>query len=162
MRKSLWTWVLALLIGLVVTPRAHADSYADASFTCATSCVDVPADPLVTFPGPTIPVSFFGQNFDVTLDPSDQGTDTYTWGVGSNGSSWDFVITDTTDGKSDTSPWFGDGSNGKPYGYGSVCFTPPPPCVSTPEPSSASLLLLGVGLAFLAWRFMGRSHPQAA
>ena len=161
MRKCLW--MLALLIGLVVTPRAHADSYADASFTCDSSCVDVPTDPLVTFPGPTIPVSFYGQGFDITLDSSDKGTDTYTWGIDTKGSSWDFVITDTTNGKSDYSPWFADGSHGKPYGSGSVCFTPPPPCVSTPEPSSGGLLLLGVGLALLAWRFVGRSsHLQAA
>ena len=160
MRRSFW--IIALFFWVMGAPNARADSYADASFTCDTSCVDVPTDPLVTFPGPTIPVNFYGENFDVTLDPSDQGADTYTWGVGSNGSSWDFVITDTTNGKSDTSGWFTDGSYGKPYGSGSVCFTPPPPCVPTPEPGSGSLMLLGVGTAFLAWRIVGHSRPQAA
>lgn len=155
MRKCLWMW-MALLMGLVVTPRAHADSFADASFTCDSTCVDLPTDPLVTFPGATIPVTFFGQNFDITLDPSDKSTDAYTWSIGSNGSSWDFIITDTITGKSDTSPWFADGSNGQPYGNGSVCFTP------VPEPSSGSLLLLGVGIAVLALRFTGRSHLRAA
>lgn len=155
MRKCLWMW-MAVLMGLVVAPRAHADSFADASFTCDSTCVDLPTDPLVTFPGATIPVTFFGQNFDITLDPSDKSTDAYTWSIGSNGSSWDFIITDTITGKSDTSPWFADGSNGQPYGNGSVCFTP------VPEPSSGSLLLLGVGIAVLALRFTGRSHLRAA
>lgn len=153
MRKSVW--VIALFFLAIGAPNAHADSYADATFTCDASCVDVPTDPVVTFPGPTIPVSFFGETFDITLDPSDEDTDTYTWGVGLNGSSWDFVITDTTNGESDTSPWFADGPDGTPYGSGSVCFT------SVPEPSSGSLLLLGVGITLLALRFMGRSHLQA-
>ena len=157
MRKSVW--IVALLFFWVIgAPKVQADEYADATFTCDTSCVDVPTDPWVSFPSPTIPVNFFGQTFNMTLNQWDQPGDTYAWGVGSNGSSWDFVITDTTNGKSDTSGWFAYGSYGNPYGSGTVCFAPVP----TPEPSSASLLLLGVGILFLAWRIVGHSRLQTA
>jgi len=155
MRKSLW--ILVLLAGVVVAPNAHGQTDADVSFTCATACVSMPTDPLVTFPSPTIPITFFSETFSMTLDPSDKPTDTYTWDVGSSGSSWYFEIDDDTDGIFDRGPWYEIGGFGAPYGNGDVDFT----CLPTPEPSSGSLMLLGVGIAFLAWKFMGRSRPQA-
>jgi len=150
MRK--WLWIMALLFGVVGAPNAQADSSLDATFTCTTSCVSVPTDPSVQFPGPTIPVIFFSETFNVTLNTLDNSTDSYTWGVGSTGSSWYFVINDITNGTSDPGPGFAIGGSGTPYGSGCVYFTTPP--TATPEPGSGSLMLLGVGIAFLLWKFM--------
>jgi len=158
MQKSLW--LLALLVGVVVAPNAQAQTDADVSFTCATSCASMPTDPFVTFPSPTIPITFFSETFNVTLDPSDSPTDTYTWGVESTGSSWYFLIDDNTDGIFDKGPSYSFGGSGAPYGSGGVYFT----CLPTPEPSSGSLMLLGLGIALVSWKwiFMGRSRSQAA
>lgn len=157
MRK--WLWIMALLFGVVGAPNAQADSSLDASFTCTTSCVSVPTDPSVQFPGPIIPVDFFSETFNITLSVLDNPTDTYTWGIGLTGSSWYFQIDDITSGTSDTGPSFVIGGSGTPYGSGSVYFTVGP--TATPEPSSGTLMLLGVGIAFLVSKFMGHSRTQA-
>jgi|SRR5208283_884915 len=143
MRK--WLWIIALFFGVVGAPNALADSYVDASFTCTTSCVSVPTDPTVSFPSPIIPVNFFSETFNMTLNALDNATDTYTWGVESTASSWYFVTNDITNGTSDTGPSFAIGGSGTPYGSGYVCFTPGP----TPEPSPSALLLPGIGLMFV-------------
>ena len=154
MRKYLW---FVLLLGVVLVPTtARADSYADASFTCTGSCVDVPVDPPVTFPSPTIPVSFFGQTFSITLNQLDQDTDIYTWSIVTSGSDWSFLIDDITKDLLDLGPSYVIGNSGTPYGNGGVYFT------STPEPSSGILLLLGAGLMFLAWKFKGYRRPQTS
>jgi hypothetical protein len=146
--------LLLLLLAAVLAPKAHADTYTDASFTCTSSCVDVPVDPPVTFPSPTIPVIFFGQTFSITLNNFDRDTDTYTWGVGSSGSDWYFLIQDITNGLSNIGPSYQIGNSGTPYGNGGVYFT------STPEPGSGILLLLGLAVGFLVWKFKDRSDPQ--
>jgi len=153
MRKSVW--ILALLVGAFGASSAYADSF-DASFTCTTSCVDVPTDPGVIFPGPIIPISFFNQSFTITLNNYDNPTDTFDWSIGTNGSNWDFVITDVTNGYSNSGPSYQyDPSGGTPYGNGCVNFN------TVPEPGSVALLLLGVGMVFVARKRMGQSIFQA-
>ncbi|HTZ75556.1 MAG TPA: PEP-CTERM sorting domain-containing protein [Candidatus Aquilonibacter sp.] len=153
MRKLLSVFLL-LLVGVALAPAAHADTYTDASFTCTSSCVDVPVDPPVIFPSPNIPISFFGQTFSITLNQLDQDTDIFTWSVGTNGSSWYFLIDDITKGLFDIGPSYTIGNSGTPYGGGGVYFT------TTPEPGSGMLLLLGAGIMFLAWKFRGNGRPQ--
>jgi len=153
MRKPLW--ILALLVGALGASSAYADSF-DATFTCTTSCVAVPTDPAVNFPGPIIPVLFFSQSFTITLNNLDTPTDSFMWSIGTNGTGWDFVITDVTNGSSNTGPTFQLGpSGGTPFGSGSVDFN------TVPEPGSVALLLLGVGMVFVARKRMGHSISQA-
>jgi hypothetical protein len=154
MRKSLW--IIALLLAVVAAPSAYADSF-DASFTCTGSCVAVPTDPPVTFPGPNIPISFFSQTFTITLHGQDLPTDSFTWGVKSDSSSWSFVINDLTTGLSDLGPSFNFGQGGgAPYGEGKVCFQ------TAPEPEASALLLLGVGIVLLVRKRMRQGIPQSS
>lgn len=159
-RKSLW--IVGLFLAVLITgfsaPSANADTAADVSFTCSTSCAGVPSDPLVTFPSPNIPINFYGQDFNVILNSLDKSGDTYTWEVESNGSNWYFLINDLTDGFSDQGPSFSISQFGDPFGNGGVEFKG----VATPEPSSASLLLVGLGVAFLAWKLRERNGQAAA
>lgn len=153
MRKSIW--ILALLVGAFGASSAYADSF-DASFTCTTSCVDVPTDPGVSFPGPIIPISFFNQSFSITLNNFDNPGDNYNWNVETNSSGWWFVITDVTNGYSNSGPSFQFGpSGGTPYGSGCMNFT------SVPEPGAMVPLLVGVLMVFVAWKRMGQSISQA-
>ena len=88
---------------------------------------------MVSFPSPTIPINFFSQQFNMTLNSFDLPTDNYTWGVGTSVSSWFFIIDDLTDGKIDDGPSFNFGNFGQPYGSGDVNFD----LTSAPEPNSA-------------------------
>jgi hypothetical protein len=152
MRKSMWVVVL-FVAAVVGAPSAHADSFADVSFTCAASCTSVPTDPLVSFPSPTIPINFFSQQFNMTLNSLDKSSDKYSWEVDWTDSSWFFVINDITNGLRDSGPGFSFDLFGKPHGDGDVNFD----CVSAPEPSSASLCFVGLGIALLGWKFRERS-----
>jgi len=153
MRKSLW--IVALLVGAIVAPNAWADSF-DASFTCTSSCASVPTDPFVWFPSPTIPILFFSENFTITLGSFDSPTDQFTWDVGTNSGGWYFQINDLTNNTFDNGPTCNfDGSHDAPYGAGGVNFD------SVPEPSSVALLLLGVGIVFVARKRTARGLAQA-
>jgi len=153
MRKSIW--ILVLAAAALCVPTARADGF-DASFTCTNSCIDVPTDPLVIFPSPTIPISFFSQTFTITLNSLDAPTDHYQWSVVLNGSVWSLLITDLTRGTSNGSSWFSWGSNPAPYGSGDMNFD------SVSEPSSISLLLLGLGMLLVVQKFVRRGLPQAS
>jgi hypothetical protein len=155
MRKS--SWVVALLLVAINAPGVWADSF-DASFSCTTACVAVPTDPAVTFPSPTIPISFFSQSFTITLNAFDNPTDDFTWGIGTDSSGWHFEINDLTTGWSDDSSSFSFGQDGTPYGNGCVYFDHQ----SMPEPSSLALMLLGIGIVFLARRRLRQSLPRAS
>jgi len=155
MRKSLWILALLLVVALAA-PNVWADSF-DASFTCASSCSSVPTDPFITFPSPNIPISFFGQSFSITLDGSDNPTDSFTWNVVTSGSNWYFQINDVTNGKSDAGAWFSCGGGSAPWGSGDVVFDH----ATAPEPYSGALLLLGLGVVFAVRKFMPRGLPQA-
>lgn len=160
MRKLLWVvgfFLLPTLLG-ILAPGAKADAVVDVSFTCSSSCAAVPTDPAVFFPSPTIPINFFSQQFNVTLNSLDKSSDQYSWQIDWTASSWYFVINDLTDGFGNAGPSFGFGQFGKPFGNGDVDFN----CVATPEPSSAALLLVGLGVAFLAWKFKDRNGRVAA
>ena len=148
MRKTFW--VVGLLLVVAVAPAARADSF-DASFTCTAACASVPTDPVVWFPSPIIPISFYSKTFTVTLNSGDSPTDKYTWGIGSNSSNWYFQINDVTTGWSDSGPSFGfDQWNPAPFGSGCVNFDH----VLAPEPYSGALLLLGIACILLVRRRM--------
>jgi len=151
MRKTIW--ILALAAAALCVPAARADSF-DASFTCTTSCVDVPTDPVVTFPSPTIPIFFFGQTFTITLNALDTPHDSFQWSVVQSGSFWYLLITDLTNGSSNYGQSFSiGGSNSAPFGSGGMWFTDN---VAAPEPSAGFLLVLGVGAVLLLWKLRGR------
>jgi len=158
MRKSFWIIaLLALLLAATGAPSARADSF-DASFTCTGSCVSVPTDPFVSFPSPTIPVFFFSQSFNITLNLLDAPTDTFTWQVGTTSSSWYFEINDVNTGAQNVGPSFSLApGNSAPWGSGGVNFD----CVTVPEPNSIALLLLGVATVFVLRRRMRLALPQA-
>ena len=148
--------IVALLFGVICAPRAYADTF-DATFTCDSICVDTPADPPASFPSPTFPVNFFHHSFSMTLNALDKATDKFTWGVVLSASGWEFVIHDLTNGTTDTSQWFAFDKYGNPYGSGQVLF----PSVATPEPNSSTLLLLGLGIGLLVWKFRGYRRVQS-
>jgi len=158
MRKSFL--ILGLFLAVSFTPRAHADTFADASFTCDSSCIAVPTDPPVSFPSPNIPVNFFNQSFNIILNSFDQSSDNYTWGIGSNNNSWYFIINDLNNGFSDFGPSFLFGNFGIPYGNGHVYFDCNPP-TATPEPGSVGLLLLGLVVALAFRKQLRASRLQA-
>ncbi|HVN07463.1 MAG TPA: PEP-CTERM sorting domain-containing protein [Patescibacteria group bacterium] len=156
MRKAIW--ILALAVAVLYVPTARADGF-DASFTCDSACSDVPTDPYVTFPGPTIPISFLGQSFSMTLNLFDKAGDQYAWTIGIKGTAWYLIITDLTNGLSDFGQSFSFGGNA-PFGGGTVHFDNLP--ANAPEPSSTELLLLGVGMLFAVWKLKQRGLPQAS
>ena len=80
MRKTMWM-IFALLLGAIVAPCARADSV---TFTCVAtayvSCpVAAPTAPNVTFPSPTLDITWDSQTVDITLLSGWLDTDSYSW-----------------------------------------------------------------------------------
>jgi hypothetical protein len=147
MRKSFWI-VLALLVA--GAPVAHADSFA-ATFTGG------PTAPDVTFPSPTLTISFDGSTFSITLPSADLPTDQYTWSkapsvCGVCGTA--FVITDQTTNMATS----GGGSISTEGASGDLTFTPL--TAPAPEPSSLALIPVGLGALLVMRRRMGHSRPS--
>jgi len=147
------------MILAVGAPVAHADSYT-AEFMCTGTCASVPTESSpVTFPAPDFPaLSFFDVFVDIQLPGlSDAPGNSYTWtfypAVPGSGI---LVITDTTTGDSENvDPVTGLPMNANSMETGTLTF------VATPEPGSAALMLLGVGLVFLMRKPLGLPLPQA-
>jgi len=137
---------LLLLFSFNGAPSAQADSYAP-TFTCTSppspSCASLPTAPDVSFPGHTLDVTYDSTSlFSIvlTLASGDSPSDTYDWYayVNSADSVNDFEIVDTSTGDDESV-----GVVSKSFTLseeGTLTF------VSTPEPSSFALLLLGVGM----------------
>jgi hypothetical protein len=158
MRISLWI-VVALLV-VSGTPVAHADSFT-ATFTCVLSCTTPPTASDVTFPSPTFTVSFDGFTFpQIPLSSSDLPGDQYTWDAHPVLTPLGIInFFDITDVTTNTTS---DGLAGGPIGVarfnGSLSFTP----VTAPEPSSAALILAGIGLLLVMRKRIGQGLPQAS
>lgn len=80
MRKTMWM-ILTLLLGAIVAPCARADSV---TFACVAtefvSCtVAAPTAPDVTFPSPTLVITWDSQTFDLTLLSGWLDTDSFSW-----------------------------------------------------------------------------------
>jgi PEP-CTERM motif len=147
MRKAYWI-ILAVLFLAIRVPNLNAQVY-DVSFTCtAASCV-APTAPPVSFPSPTIDVTYpgLGTPFDLSLSlvPGWMPSDSYTWFERETGGppyNYTFTLEDTTQA---SEIFLGQAGFASPQpaadDQGSVRFT-----VVTPEPSSLVLMLSGVGL----------------
>jgi hypothetical protein len=153
MRKSLWI-ILAVLFVAIGAPNAHADSFAP-TFTGG------PTAPDVTFPSPTLTISFDGITFTIVLGSADLPGDQYTWTEASfpDGLGGDnlFNVRDVT-----TNDFQGDEVDTDfrtSGGSGNLTFTST--SVAAPEPSSVALLLLGIGLVFAMRKRNSRSHQLA-
>lgn len=160
MRKSLWIFFVAAILA-ICAPYAQADSYTPTftSFQAVLSLgLGTPTAPGVTFPSPSLTVTFDGLTFDVpALSSSDASGDPYGWGVDSQcafpaGCSVEFGIVDIANNNLlslSPSVFTTDLRLSEPAVAGLLTFTP----VATPEPNSLSLVLAGLGaLAFAASR----------
>jgi len=152
MRKSLWI-VLALLV-VSGAPVAHADSFS----VTFTSDVALPTAMDVTFPSPTLDITWQGTAFTIAFPSSFLPGDRYGWGSAEDMSAFRMLITDFTLIQSVS-------SNNVPLpagfvlGAGNLTFTP---TAAAPEPSSVALMLLGVGFLFLMRKRIGQGLPQAS
>jgi PEP-CTERM motif-containing protein len=162
MRKSLWIIPVLLLFGAVVAPSVRADSV---TFTCTAHCpaaVLAPTALNVTFPSPALVISFDNQTLDLTLPSEDLDTDTYTWFTSNNL----FIISDTNQAF-DLGADVADDSGGNNPGdavvedmYGNLSFNNTTPPVSTPEPGTVTLMLVGIGLVLVVRKRIGLCHSQ--
>ena len=161
MRKMMWM-ILALLLGAVVAPCVRADSV---TFTCTAECLAaVPTAPDVTFPSPALVISFDNQTLDLTLPSYDLDTDTYTWFTSNNF----FIISDTSQtSEFDLGGDVADDSGGNNPGDavvedmgGNLSFNNTTPPVSTPEPGTVTLMLVGIGLVLVMRKRIGLRHSQ--
>jgi hypothetical protein len=72
--------VLCLAFALCfAAPNAHADSYS-ATFTVTVGLAPLPTALDVTFPSPTLDITWQGAAFAITLPSSSLSTDSYIWG----------------------------------------------------------------------------------
>jgi hypothetical protein len=152
--------LVTLLMVVVAAPNAYADS-SPVTFTCNAPCTSVPTAPNVTFPSPTLVITWDTVSVDIPLNFADAPSDTYTWSaqivhdsVGPAGG-LGFSILDVTTGDffSGFPPIILSISPPNASDSGTLSFTS---VAATPEPSSLALMLSGVGLVFaMRKRFSG-------
>ena len=146
--------VLCLIFALLVAPNAYADSFTPI-FTCIGTCVSTPTAPAVTFPSPTLDITWNTiTGLDVQpLSSLDAPSDSYSWTIaaqsfGLEGFSITVDINDKTSGTHSFSNLItfscpGCGLIG-PIDGGDLSFA----STAAPEPSSLAFMLAGVGLMF--------------
>ena len=166
MRKALWIVPALLVFATVVAPCARADTV---TFTCpgdpanpapGNPCfVAAPTAPDVSFPGPTLVITWNSQTFDLTLPSDWSDTDAnVVWGA-SNG----LFIAYDPEHLFEQEP-FTFISTSLPSGEGiseggPLTFTPG--TVPAPEPGTSVLMLLGIGVLLVARKRIARGLPQA-
>jgi PEP-CTERM motif len=164
MRKTLWIIPALLMFVAVVAPGVRADSV---TFTCTANCpagVSVPTALNVTFPSPALVISFDNQTLDLTLPSQDADTDSYSWFTSNNF----FIISDTNQAF-DLGANVEDDSGGNDPGdavvedmTGNLSFSNTTPPVPGPEPGTAALMLVGIGLVLVMRKRIGLGHSQGA
>lgn len=165
MRRTKWI-VLILLLVVVAAPCVRADSV---TFTCTGDngfggvCQEAaPTAPDVTFPGPTLEISWYTaanpSPFAVTLPSAWLDTQSYTWFASNDF----FFITNLSLQQTLTTAitsTYLPGDVGLSE-FGTLTFTPG--TVAAPEPSTSAMLLLGVlGLVLVMGKRIARGLPQA-
>ena len=170
MRKPIWIIPALLIFAGIDAPNVRADSYTP-TFTCTGTCVSVPTAPAVSFPSTTtIQETWDTLVFTLTLASPDAFSDTYTWeniysiSTAAVASGIDISIIDKTTGL--TSNYSTTYSGSFPLGgtpitdSGMLTFS----AVSTPEPGTSSLTLIGTGLLGLMVmrKRIARGLPQAS
>jgi hypothetical protein len=153
MRKSSWI-VLVVLFLTAGAPSVRADSYT-ATFSCTTPCGSLPTAGPVTFPSPgSIDVSYYGYSFPLHL--GGEFGDTYSW-VAINTTTLisplptlSFDIFDETRGVDEYLVIFvpSDFTLLNSRESGTLVFS----TIATPESSSLTLLLVGVGALVALWK----------
>lgn len=170
MRRALW--ILAVLFMATIAPSSHADSYTSI-FTCTLCTTASPTAPDVSFPAPiTLDITWENTLFDFSL-PSVESTDVFTWfsltpsGV-SQFATLAFQLVDSSAPDPQTpilayGPFVfevdGDGNclNCSVRDFGELRFVPND-APTTPEPSSAVLMLSAIGFLLVV---MWRRFPKA-
>jgi hypothetical protein len=169
MRKAILflTAVLAF-----VAPRALADTV---TFTCTRDnnnpapgqpcLVPTPTAPNVTFPTPTLDITWNSQTVDLTLLAGWLDTDSYSW-LASNNAFFIFDNSVTSGPGSVSSPVITmlppDPSGFGLSETGDLSFKPGGGGVPMPEPGSSVLLLLGIGIALVMRKRIGQRLPQGS
>ncbi len=176
MRKSLWVSLIVLFVA-IGAPNAYANSETP-TFTCTGAplpCLSSPTAPAVTFPGPTLDLTWDTLSVgEITfLYSIDSPSDTYTWVLAAyanppfmGGYNISIFINDTTTltqsyltaAYSPTCPGCPNYPNFLEE-EGNLSFAP---TAAAPEPSSVALMLLGVGLVFVMRKRIGQRLPQAS
>ena len=152
-----------MLLVVIAAPSAHADSFAPIFTTngCTGTCL-LPTALDVTFPSPTtMDVTFghFGGGTitSVAIPSGDAAGDVYSWSAQELATSVSFILSDVTNGGTTFScDGFVDRTGA--LSCGTLSFA----AVTAPEPSSATLMLVGVGLAFVMRKRIGQRLPQAS
>ena len=154
-----------LLMVVVAAPNAHADS-SPVTFTCNAPCTSVPTAPSVTFPSPTLDITWDTVNVDITLNFADAASDSYTWSAqivhdsAGPAGGLEFNIFDITTGDSFIGfpPIILAVSPPDASDSGTLSFTA---VAATPEPGSVTLMLAGIGCLLVLRKRMGQGLPQA-
>jgi PEP-CTERM motif len=135
--------VLCLVFALsFAVPNAHADSYS-ATFTGGPTALDV------TFPSPTLDITWQGFAFSITLPSSSLFTDLYSWGSSRACANGICVARmDIFDSTHPSDTFSNSVSVPTSFSTSAGFLTFTPVATATPEPSSVALLLSGVGLVF--------------
>jgi hypothetical protein len=154
MRKSLWV-LLALLV-VAGAPVARANPYT-VTFTCTYGCTMGPTAPAVTFPAPTLNVTFAGSSFTFNFGSVNVAGDTYTWSAIQTGGQYLFNINDVTTAGNFVQTV---GSGAAVTAGGNLIFSAAT-TGATPEPGSIELIALGfAALLLVTWRRL--SHAGAS
>jgi hypothetical protein len=158
MRKSLWI-ILTVLLVVIAVPNAYGDAFTPVFTTvgCSGTCLLPTADDVTFTLFGTIDVTFDGVPF--TLVTLGLPSDTYTWAGSVSTGNVGFVIFDVSQGAPPIT-CFGSATASLVASCGGLTFAAV--AVGTPEPSSAGLMLLGVGLVFVMRKRIGHGLPRAS
>ncbi len=165
MRKPLLILVTLLMV-IVAAPNAYSDSTAP-TFSCNAPCTSVPTAPNVTFPSPTLDITWDTVNVDILLNFPDAASDTYTWSAqivhdsaGPSGG-LEFTLLDVTTGNffPGFPPIILGVSPPDASDSGTLSFTS---VAAAPEPSSVAFMLIGIGLLFVMRKRIGQALQQGS
>jgi hypothetical protein len=163
MQKALWIIPALFLYAASGAPAAHADTYTP-TFSCTGTCTSVPSAPNVTFNSHTEitvtwdDVPFLPLGLPVNFAP----TDTYSWqglvATGAEGHMAEFDIVDITLESFAGLSQVIEGNSPMTPDVGVLTFT----AVSTPEPSTVGLMLLGIGIMLVMQKRFAKGLHQAS